>query len=226
MIGIARPTAGLFLFILIGCVQPQAAKAFTCVDPSSPQEIISRMGFTEEKSAGTELSEAEQSLAELTKLLHNKEKERNEPEAVKKQIAEFRSRSDPSPAETQWFWQQTVGAKDYLHRKYAVQLLVREQKMDNAPALIYAVSDPDFRIAFQAHQGLRLLSRKFESMKLSDGTIKNARFGNYRESEIQSSMRSEFKTMEARWTAWFLGIRPEAQMYKQNEPDLGEVTNE
>ena len=103
--------------------------------------------------------------------------------------------------------------------------------MDNVPALIYAVSDPDFGIAFEAHQGLRLVSRKIDSMKLSDATINNARRSPSRiakEPEVEALMRSEFKTMEARWSAWFLGIRPEAQLYKSDGTGtlIGEVSHE
>ena len=98
--------------------------------------------------------------------------------------------------------------------------------MDNVPGLIYAVSDPDFRIAFEAHQGLRLVSRKIDSMKLSQLTLDNARRDPgplERDSpQIVATMRSEFNSMEKRWSDWFLKIRPNAQLYKDRD-EAGEV---
>ena len=180
-------------------------------------------------------SEAEQNLAEMMKSLQNNQNLSSEQlqrinESLKKQIVEFRNKDDKSRAEIQGFLRQMVGAKNYYRRLIAVRFLAGEQDMDNVPGLIYAVSDPDFRIAFEAHQGLRLISRKIDSMKLSETTIKNARRdpGVLKQDapEIASLMRSEFKTMEQRWSDWFLKIRPNAQLYKQDEPEVagaGEV---
>ena len=100
--------------------------------------------------------------------------------------------------------------------------------MDNVPGLIYAVSDPDFRIAFEAHQGLRLISRKIDTMKLSQTTRDNAR----RDPDalerdaplVVTAMRSEFNSMERRWSDWFLKIRPNAQLYKNDRDENGGVS--
>jgi hypothetical protein len=102
--------------------------------------------------------------------------------------------------------------------------------MDNVPGLIYAVTDPDLRIAFEAHQGLRLISRKIDSMKLSEETIANAR----RDPDILkknapesiSRMRSEFKTMEKKWSQWFLRIRPDAELFFKSKSELEELVDE
>ena len=171
-------------------------------------------------------SEAEQNLAEMMKSLQknetlsSKDLERIN-DSLKKQIIEFRNQDNKSRAEVQGFLRQMVRAKNYYRRLIAVRFLAGEQDMDNVPGLIYAVSDPDFRIAFEAHQGLRLISRKIDSMKLSQTTIDNARRdpGLLKEQspEIVALMRSEFKTMEDRWSEWFLKIRPDAQLYKQDD---------
>jgi len=178
-------------------------------------------------------SEAEQNLSEMLKTLKNNESLSSEKlaqinESLKKQIVEFRNKDAKSRAEVQGFLRQMVGAQNYYRRLIAVRFLAGEQDMDNVPGLIYAVSDPDFRIAFEAHQGLRLISRKIDSMKLSDTTIKNARRNpgllEKESPQIVAQMRSEFESMEDRWSDWFLKIRPNAQLYKQDERGDGEVS--
>lgn len=177
-------------------------------------------------------SEAEQNLSEMLQLLKNNETLSSEKlaqinESLKKQIVEFRNKDAKSRAEVQGFLRQMVGAQNYYRRLIAVRFLAGEQDMDNVPGLIYAVSDPDFRIAFEAHQGLRLISRKIDSMKLSNTTIENARRDpgllEKESPQIVLQMRSEFETMEDRWSDWFLKIRPNAQLYKQDDRGTGEV---
>lgn len=177
-------------------------------------------------------SEAEQDLSAMISMLKDDDKLSSEQlarinESLKKQIVEFRNQDEKSRAEVQAFLRSMVGAKNYYRRLIAVRFLAGEQDMDNVPGLIYAVSDPDFRIAFEAHQGLRLVSRKVDSMKLSDATLKNARRDPgplKRDSpQLVSLMRSEFDSMEKRWSEWFLKIRPNAQLYKQAD-EFGEVS--
>ena len=177
-------------------------------------------------------SEAEQNLSQMIALLKNNEKLSSKQlaqinESLKKQIVEFRNEDDKSRAKVQAFLRSMVGAKNYYRRLIAVRFLAGEQDMDNVPGLIYAVSDPDFRIAFEAHQGLRLISRKIDSLKLSETTIKNARRDpgllKKNSPQIVSHMRSEFTTMEKRWSEWFLKIRPNAELFKQAKPEIGGV---
>ena len=232
MIHLARPIVGLLMVILNWA--HASIQADTCIDPPNPkQESLQSFASSDCELVimPTQLSNAELNLNDMIQLLKNNENSSSNlsriSESLKNQIAEFHSQADQSPAEIQQFWEQTVGVKNYFRRRIAVRLLVREQNMDNVPGLIYAVSDPDFRIAFEAHQGLRLLSRKVDSMRLSDLTFKNACRdpGSLHESaQIVASVSSEFKAMEAKWSDWFLGIRPEAQLYKPNEPELSEVS--
>ena len=233
MIQLARPIIGLLM--VISNWAHASIQADTCIDPPNPTQVLVQSSESvdcEVVITPTETSEAERNLQEMIQLLKDNEKlSINEVQlsesSLKKQIAEFHSQSDQSPAEIQQFWEQTVGGKNYFRRQIAVRLLVREQNMDNVPGLIYAVSDPDFRIAFEAHQGLRLLSRKVDSMRLSELTFQNACRDPgtlHKSAKIVASVSSEFKTMEAKWSDWFLGIRPEAQLYKPNEPELSEVS--
>ena len=178
-------------------------------------------------------SQAEQDLGAMIALLKENEKLSSEQlerinASLKKQIVEFRNQDEKSRAEVQAFLRSMVGARNYYRRLIAVRFLAGEQDMDNVPGLIYAVSDPDFRIAYEAHQGLRLVSRKIDSMKLSKTTRDNARRDPgplKRDSpQVVALMRSEFNTMERRWSDWFLKIRPNAQLYKQDRDENEEVS--
>jgi len=178
-------------------------------------------------------SQAEQDLGTMIALLKDQENLSSEQlerinASLKKQIVEFRNQDAKSRAEVQAFLRSMIGARNYYRRLIAVRFLAGEQDMDNVPGLIYAVSDPDFRIAYEAHQGLRLVSRKIDTMKLSQTTRDNARRDPgplKRDSpQIVSLMRSEFDSMEKRWSDWFLKIRPNAQLYKNDRDENGEVS--
>ena len=140
-------------------------------------------------------------------------------EALKKQISEFRQKDDKSRGEIKSFLRSMVGAKDYYRRLIAVRFLAGEQDMENVPALIYALGDPDFRVCIEAHDGLRLISRKIDTMKLTPTTVKNARRDpDVIEKEgLEDDMRTEFRTMEKKWTAWFKKIRPDAELLGSSE---------
>ena len=88
-----------------------------------------------------------------------------------------------------------VSDRNYFRRLIAIKLLSRQQNMDNVPALIYALGDPDLRICAEAHNGLRLISRKLDSIQVSDDP-------DY----------IEYQRVKREWTDWFLKIRPGAEL--------------
>ena len=106
-----------------------------------------------------------------------------------------------------------VKANNYFRRLIAVRFLAGEQDMDNAPALIYALGDPDFRIAIEAHDGLRLISRKIDSLSVSSQTRTNAKRALLVLSDEEKNLlKSEFASVKKKWTNWFLKIRPGAEL--------------
>jgi hypothetical protein len=136
-------------------------------------------------------------------------------ESMKSQIVEFRQKDDKSRGEIKAFLRSMIGHKDYYRRLIAVRFLAGEQDMDNVPALLYALGDPDFRICLEAHDGLRLISRKIDSLDVSQSTKVNA--GRYPailelEPEAAGNVRVEFDSMKKKWTDWFLKIRPGAEL--------------
>ena len=88
-----------------------------------------------------------------------------------------------------------VSDRNYFKRLIAVKLLSRQQNMDSVPALIYALGDPDKRICLEAHNGLRLISRKLDSIRVPD-----------------NASHADYQNIKKQWTDWFLQIRPGAEL--------------
>ena len=161
--------------------------------------------------------EAEKNLADTLELMKagaTDEQLREVAQTLKKQIVEFRTKSDKSRGKTNAFLRSMVKANNYYRRLIAVRFLAGEQDMDNVPALIYALGDPDFRIAIEAHDGLRLISRKIDSLTVSSRTRTNAKRPlKVLSGEEKSLLVSEFALVKKNWTDWFLKIRPGAELF-------------
>lgn len=84
-------------------------------------------------------------------------------------------------------------------RRLVVKFLAKQRNIDNAPALIYALSDPDVRVARMAHDGLRMLSRKIDAISVSD-------------SGSDDEQLTAFKVAKEKWEEWYLRLRPTAQL--------------
>jgi hypothetical protein len=80
-------------------------------------------------------------------------------------------------------------------RVAAVQALGRGRQLDHVPTLIYALSDPDIHVVTAAVEALRLISRQRPG---SQGTVIT--------DELTRKAAIEY------WKAWYLAIRPEADL--------------
>ncbi len=166
--------------------------------------------------------ETERSLDDLLEMMKGKptqEELQELSDSLKKQVVQFRKKDDKSRGEIKAFLRSMIGAKSYFRRLIAVRFLAGEQDMDNVPALLYAMGDPDLRICLEAHDGLRLISRKIDSMKISETTRKNSVRDPgvlKKEPELNQSMRLEFNKLKREWTEWFLKIRPGAELLEKN----------
>jgi len=90
------------------------------------------------------------------------------------------------------------------HRKYGprfvgVRFLTNHRDLDSVPALIYALSDPAPDIAKMAHDGLRFISRKVDSISLP-----------------QDPKPEDFIRVKKQWEDWYLSIRPDGQLLDRN----------
>lgn len=88
-----------------------------------------------------------------------------------------------------------VTNENFEARLAAVKTLGRSRELDNVPALIYALSDPDWRVVEAARDGLSFISRKFQGY----GPPPQAT-----EQQVQAA--------RAKWKEWYLAIRPDGQL--------------
>jgi len=178
---------------------------------SLPPQDIEQSGFRDiplgnaKQGPGGEIIEtdAEKSLSELMAALSNEEV--NEQAltsmraALKRSIREFRQSDSQSQGDIRAFLQTMLGARNHLRRKIAITFLAGEQNMDNVPALIYALGDPNEEVCLEAHNGLRLISRRFDEFKFVDTGNKDRNL-------------EQFQELKRQWTRWFKSIRPNAQL--------------
>ena len=80
-------------------------------------------------------------------------------------------------------------------RASALRALARTRDLDNVPALLFCLRDPEWLVAQQAHEGLRFISRRLSSVPvdLPEGGP-----------ELDAAIRD--------WKDWFLAIRPDAEL--------------
>ena len=151
--------------------------------PVSDSELIGGKGFPEDAELRTsrgeiETSEAEKKLADIVNLMRedvSQEKLAALTQSLKKAVVEFKQQDNKSRAEIRSFLRTMLSARNYYRRLIAVKFLAGEQDMDNVPGLIYALGDPDFRVCLEAHDGLRLISRRIDSLEISETSRRGSR---------------------------------------------------
>ncbi|QDS99497.1 hypothetical protein [Adhaeretor mobilis] len=104
--------------------------------------------------------------------------------------------TDISPKESRRL-EQVIHSGPPPARLLAVRALSRLRSLDYAPTLIYALTDPDPRIAREARTGLRSVSRKFEGFGMPD---------NFTEKDDQAK---KFEAID-KWKNWYTTVRPDA----------------
>ncbi|MCL4201029.1 MAG: hypothetical protein KJ000_00940 [Pirellulaceae bacterium] len=87
---------------------------------------------------------------------------------------------------------EMVTDQDFQKRMAAVKTLAASHDLDNVPALIFALSDPDARIVREARDGLRLISRKFQGFGLP-----------------ASPTPQQVTAAQRQWKDWYLSICPD-----------------
>ena len=116
-------------------------------------------------------------------------------DSIKDAISEYQNRPEKSRGSTRAFLKSLVKDPNYFKRLIAVEFLAGEQDLDNAPALIYALGDPDIRVCIEAHNGLRLISRKIDSISVPENPA-----------------LADFVRAKVSWTNWLLELRPDANL--------------
>ena len=93
------------------------------------------------------------------------------------------------------FLRSLVTHKKFGPRYVGVKYLANQRDMANVPSLIYALSDPDVRIAKMAHNGLRFISRKVDTISVPA----NATQQDYLQAKVQ-------------WERWYLSVNPKGRL--------------
>ena len=106
-------------------------------------------------------------------------------------IGQMANRTDKSHGEQLAFLRGLLSDENPRMRQIAVRLLAGQQVIENAPALIYALGDSSYDVRVEAHNGLRLISRRIDTLELPE----NPSFEN-------------FKTLKGQWTEWYLSVNP------------------
>lgn len=88
-----------------------------------------------------------------------------------------------------------AGHTSYEVRLVAVKTLGQTRDLDNVPTLIYALSDPDRRVARAARDGLRFISRRLDGFGMPD----SANLGDRTEAINK-------------WKEWYRSLRPDAEL--------------
>ena len=185
-------------------------------------ELLGGLGFEKDaplrvKNGVMQTTDAEKNLGEMMELMKEEGLDQEQlatlTKSLKKAVVEFKSTDNKSRGEIKAFLRSMVAARNYYRRLIAVRFLAGEQDMDNVPALIYSLGDPDFRICLEAHDGLRLISRRIDSLQVDELTSKNAvRDPGVLTAEEKIALRLEFNRIKKEWTEWFLKIRPDAEL--------------
>ena len=148
-------------------------------------------------------TDAEKSLAELMAALSDEALDDSAlgelRKAMKRSIREFRQSDNRNKGDVKAFLQTMLGARNHIRRRIAITFLAGEQNMDNVPALIYALGDPRPQVALEAHNGLRLISRRFDDFKYVDTGDRDRNL-------------EQFQELKRQWTRWFLSVRPDAEL--------------
>ncbi len=86
-----------------------------------------------------------------------------------------------------------VSHKKYQVRLIGVRYLGEQRDFDSVPSLIYALSDPSVEVATAAHDALRFISRKFESITIP-----------------KNPDADDFKLVAKKWKDWYKQLVPDA----------------
>jgi len=82
-------------------------------------------------------------------------------------------------------------------RRMAIIALGKRRDLDNLPAFIYGLSDPDSGVSVAARDALRFVSRRFDGFGMPD--------------EPQTADKRDAAQA---WTAWLVKIRPDAELWE------------
>lgn len=110
--------------------------------------------------------------------------------------SDFELSSDPATRKSQIArFRRSVFGGPYAARRVAVRVLARTGELDNVPTLLHALTDPDKRVARDAHDALRFLSRRFQTVAVS-----------------RDPSDDEMRRVLNYWKLWYKSVQPDAHV--------------
>ncbi|WP_242631790.1 HEAT repeat domain-containing protein [Rubripirellula amarantea] len=94
------------------------------------------------------------------------------------------------------------GSRSYQARRVAAKLLGKSDELRVAPALIYALSDPDRVVQSFARDGLRFISRKFDGYDLPPSPPPSA------DDAVKDRWKQEVSKVQDKWRDWYRTVDP------------------
>ena len=187
------------------------------VRPTADSELLGGLGFPEDtelsESNGTiQSNDTQQDLSKQLELLKTGSLDESDlqvlAKSMRKALNSFRNDDRNNRGNLESFLRTMISDRNYYRRLIAVRFLAGEQDLANVPALLYALGDPDYRIAYEAHNGLRLVSRKIDSISLD--RIAVPPFPN--DQKVRDQIKLEYQRVKDRWTDWYLKLKPNAKL--------------
>ncbi len=187
------------------------------VQPAADSTMQGGQGFKAdatlvEKGGKIQANSQQQNLDEMMEMMSKDSLDDGDLEqlanSMRRAMQEFRTKDAKDRGNVETFLRTMISDRNYYRRLIAVRFLAGEQDLDNVPALLYALTDPDFRIAYEAHNGLRLISRKIDSIRLSPTAVPPVAD----DEETRKRVQLEYLQVKDQWQKWYLELRPNAKL--------------
>ncbi|MGI9516282.1 MAG: hypothetical protein ACR2NP_04490 [Pirellulaceae bacterium] len=145
----------------------------------------------------------ERSIGDLVSLLDNPDNDEEEWELFMDSLDDLQLDGDEiSRSQQLATLRMLVRHEKYEARLIAIKFLGKQRSLDNVPALIYALTDPDPRIVTEANKAMRFVSRRTSGPEVS---------GN--------PSRTELRSLKNYWIEWYHKIRPDGVLLEMPEDE-------
>ncbi len=187
------------------------------VRPSAGSQLTGGQGFEEDKeltevNGRIQANDTQQNLNKMIDQLKAGSLDDSDlavlAKSMRKALNSFRDDEKNNRGNLESFLRTMISDKNYYRRLIAVRFLAGEQDLGNVPALLYALGDPDYRIAYEAHNGLRLISRKIDSIALAPIAVPPLPA----DQKVLDQVKLEYQRVKTIWTDWYLKLRPNAKL--------------
>ncbi|MBM3999166.1 MAG: hypothetical protein FJ297_06420 [Planctomycetes bacterium] len=112
-------------------------------------------------------TEVQGDLGSLMEMIQKGEAIDNEALIAQIDHIQFETKRESAPSQTETL-KKMVAGENYQARILAVRALANTGDFENVPVLIYALSDPDWRVAKEARDGLRHVTRRISGFGMPD----------------------------------------------------------